>query len=239
MTKHLPLLLFIGLAWGQDKYPYFSDMGKQLEFERKKIIIEEGQDVQQIISGGGSQFNWWSLFIEREPIYKNAPIETSYKYLSNFSVSVNRNQISEVELMSLIGLENEAEEILENYKYQIKNFDNQLKQVNFNQIYYPYKYSVGFLYGLFGLHTIVGTSLIFHKDDNYFRTTEGFSSLVIIIYLPTYGLSKWYKSIKKENFQKVSYSEITPQINQVMSHAQIKSISEAYNRKLYGDISKK
>jgi hypothetical protein len=114
-----------------------------------------------------------------------------------------------------------------------------LKQVNFNQIYYPYKYSVGFLSGLFAVNTVVGTSLIFHKDDNYFRTTEGFSSLVIILYLPTYGLSKWYKSIKKENFQKVSYSEITPQINQVMSHAQIKSISEAYNRKLYGDISKK
>ena len=103
MTKHLTLLLFVGLAWGQDEYPYFKDMGKQLEFERKKIIIEEGEDDQQIISGGGSQFNWWALIIEKEPIYKNAPIETSYRYRSNFSVSVNGKEISEVELMNLIG----------------------------------------------------------------------------------------------------------------------------------------
>ena len=64
------------------------------------------------------------------------------------------------------------------------------------------------------------------------------SFITVIIWIPTYGLSKWYKSIKKENFQKVSYSEISPQIHQVMSHSQIKSISEAYNRKLYDDISK-
>ena len=38
MTKHLTLLLFIGLAWGQDKYPYFEDMNKQLKFEQEKII---------------------------------------------------------------------------------------------------------------------------------------------------------------------------------------------------------
>jgi len=41
VTKHLTLLLFIGLAWGQDVYPYFSDMGKQLEFEQKKIVVSD------------------------------------------------------------------------------------------------------------------------------------------------------------------------------------------------------
>ena len=39
MIKHLILLLFIGLVWGQDKYPYFSDMTKQLKFEQKRIYI--------------------------------------------------------------------------------------------------------------------------------------------------------------------------------------------------------
>ena len=38
MIKYL-LLLFIGLAWGQDKYPYFKDMNKQLKFEQKKILV--------------------------------------------------------------------------------------------------------------------------------------------------------------------------------------------------------
>ena len=35
ITKVFPIFLTIGLAWGQDEYPYFSDMGKQLEFEQK------------------------------------------------------------------------------------------------------------------------------------------------------------------------------------------------------------
>jgi len=49
MTKHLkllgyrmarifPILLFIGLAWGQYKYPYFEDMNKQLKCDQEKII---------------------------------------------------------------------------------------------------------------------------------------------------------------------------------------------------------
>ena len=46
MTKHLTLLLFIGLAWGQDEYPYFKDMTKQLKFEQKRIYIayDNGHD---------------------------------------------------------------------------------------------------------------------------------------------------------------------------------------------------
>ena len=89
MTKQFTLLLFIGLAWGQDTYPYFSDMGKQLEFEKNRIIIEEGESTQQIITGGGSEFNPWSLLTispelklpylrDALPAYKNASIETNY-----------------------------------------------------------------------------------------------------------------------------------------------------------------
>mgnify|MGYP001228770415 CR=1 FL=1 len=40
MINRITLLLFIGLAWGQDEYPYFSDMQKQLSFEQKKIVIK-------------------------------------------------------------------------------------------------------------------------------------------------------------------------------------------------------
>ena len=54
MIKHLTLLLFIGLAWGQDEYPYFSDMAKQLKFEKKRIVVTHEKETQQVISGGGS-----------------------------------------------------------------------------------------------------------------------------------------------------------------------------------------
>ena len=51
MVRYLSLLIFIGLAWGQDNYLYFSDMSKQLEFERRKIIIKEGGNIEQQLSG--------------------------------------------------------------------------------------------------------------------------------------------------------------------------------------------
>ena len=137
--------------------------------------------------------------------------------------------------MNLIGLENEAEEILENYKYQMENFDTRLMHVEINPIYYPYKVLCGAVYGIFGLFSISMPFDLISDDEKL----AGLTVIVFVGWIPTYGLSKWYKSIKKENFQKVSYSEISPQINQVLSHAQIKSMAEAYNRKLFNEIKNK
>ena len=54
MIKRITLLLFIGLAWGQDEYPYFSYMQKQLSFDQKKIVINDTKESRQMISGGGN-----------------------------------------------------------------------------------------------------------------------------------------------------------------------------------------
>tara|TARA_E500000178_G_C16425591_1_gene489242 strand:- start:320 stop:484 length:165 start_codon:yes stop_codon:yes gene_type:complete len=53
MKKYLFIVLLVRVCFGQDAYPYFSDMSKQLEFEKKRIIIEEGKSTQQIITGVG------------------------------------------------------------------------------------------------------------------------------------------------------------------------------------------
>ena len=87
MTRIFLILLFIGLACGRDKYPYFSDMSKQLEFEQKKILVENNVDKQQVISGGGSEFNWLSLmsnyqstfFISRKDKIKHDKIISNQK----------------------------------------------------------------------------------------------------------------------------------------------------------------
>jgi len=82
MKKYLLIVLFIGVSFGQHKYPYFNDMANKLEFEKKRIIIEEGgESPQQIITGGRDKFNSWSLVIDSEPTYKNAPIKTKYRYI--------------------------------------------------------------------------------------------------------------------------------------------------------------
>ena len=56
MKKYLFIVLLVGVCFGQDVYPYFSDMEKQLQFERQKVTIEKSEGVEQLISGGGSAF---------------------------------------------------------------------------------------------------------------------------------------------------------------------------------------
>ena len=96
MKKYLFIVLLVGVGFGQDVYPYFSDMAKQPEFEKNKIVISEGESKQQIISGGGSQFNLLSIFNNKEPRYLNAPIKTKYRYISYFNINVDNKPINEI-----------------------------------------------------------------------------------------------------------------------------------------------
>jgi len=150
MTKQFTLLLFIGLAWGQDTYPYFSDMGKQLEFEKNRIIIEEGESTQQIITGGGSEFNPWSLLTispelklpylrDALPAYKNASIETNYEYLSFFNVQRDGKNISEIEMLRLIGLNQEADIIIEKFENVLEEYSSIKPDTTIDTKYYKKK----------------------------------------------------------------------------------------------------
>ena len=96
MKKYLFIVLLVGVCFGQDVYPYFSDMGKQLEFEQKKILVTLEKEKQQVISGGGSEFNWLSLMSNYEPTYKIAPIKTNFKYVTLFNIERNGKNISEI-----------------------------------------------------------------------------------------------------------------------------------------------
>jgi len=98
MKRYLCIVLLVGVCFGQDVYPYFSDMEKQLVFERKKITIEKNEGVEQVISGGGSEFNWLSIINEKEPMYLNEPINTSYIYYSNFYIKIDGKSINALEI---------------------------------------------------------------------------------------------------------------------------------------------
>ena len=130
MKKFLFIVLLVGVVFGQDEYPYFSDMAKQLEFEKKRIIIEEGESTQQIITGGGSEFNPWSLLTispnlklpylrDALPAYKNAPIETYYEYHSYFNIQRDGKDISEIEMLRTMGLDKEADAIISEFEKEI------------------------------------------------------------------------------------------------------------------------
>ena len=59
-------------------------MKKQLEFEQKKIVVNIDEEKRQIISGGGSEFNWLSLVSNYQPTYLIAPIKTDFEYVTKY-----------------------------------------------------------------------------------------------------------------------------------------------------------
>tara|TARA_R100000655_G_C2918440_1_gene181847 strand:+ start:50 stop:661 length:612 start_codon:yes stop_codon:yes gene_type:complete len=136
MKKYLFIILLVGVCFGQDAYPYFSDMAKQLEFEKKRIIISEGESTQQIITGGGSEFNPWSLLTispnaspylrDAIPVYKNAPIKTTYRYNSYFNIQRDGKNISEIEMLRVLGLNEEADRIISEFEKEIMEYNKNL-----------------------------------------------------------------------------------------------------------------
>ena len=128
MIKHLKLLLFIGLAWGQGEYPYFSAMSKQLEFEQKKIVVKIDEERRQVISGGGSEFNWLSILSNYEPTYLIAPIKTDFEYITNFSIQKNGKNISEIDFLKTVGLNEQVDSIISDYQKSIKSFNKNVKR---------------------------------------------------------------------------------------------------------------
>ena len=132
MKKYLFIVLLVGVCFGQDEYPYFSDMAKQLEFEKKRIIIEEGESTQQIITGGGSELNPWSILIDIEPRYKIAPIKTRYRYNSYFNIQRDGKDISEIEMLRVLGLNEEADRIISEFDRIISEFEKEIMEYNKN-----------------------------------------------------------------------------------------------------------
>ena len=220
MIRYLPLLLFIGLAWGKDIYPYFTDPKDQLNFEEQRIYIKDVSNQRQIISGGGDRFNWWSLLIESEPRYLNAPITTSFYYDYSFEILQNGKQLNEVEFLRLIGLNDKANKIISNHKVSLENWENTKPRIikKGNLGFTIIGYGMGFVGGFLGV-----TGIIFPAPPALYLTSafclwSGFKLIDI-------GKKEIVKTPK-------------PVINQTLINEQIKSLAESFNRKIYDQISK-
>ena len=227
MTKHLTFLLFIGLAWGQDEYPYFSDMKKQLEFEQKKIVVNIDEEKRQIISGGGSEFNWLSLVSNYQPTYLIAPIKTDFEYVTKFSIKKNGVNISEIDFLRSVGLNEQADSIVANYQEKISHF-NEIDNLVLDRDNYVFRkgmlYGCGSFFGFF--------ALVLSRDANQEPSIVYATSIISMSSFAGFFLTKKSSFMVKD---KNSY----PQLESFLSNEQVKSISEAYNRKLYNDISNK
>ena len=220
MINRSTLLLFIGLVWGQDIYPYFTDPKEQLNFEEQRIYIKDVSNQRQIISGGGDRFNWWSLLIESEPIYLNAPITTSFYYDYSFEILQNGKQLNEVEFLRLIGLNDKANKTISNHRVSLKNWEKTKPKI-------VKKGNLGFTiigYGMGAVGSFLGvTGFIFPAPPALYLTAAFclWSSFKLI-------------DIGKKDIVKTP----KPVLNQSLTNEQIKSLAESFNRKIYDEISK-
>jgi len=123
------LLLIVGCVFAQDEYPYFSDMTKQMEFEKQRIYINKVDEQEQYISGGGSEFNWLALLnpyldsYAQQPMYLQGDLKTNYRYSYNFELVRNNKVITEIDLFYIVGLDKEAQEIIDNYNQKLDRFN--------------------------------------------------------------------------------------------------------------------
>ena len=246
----------VGVCFGKDVYPYFSDMEKQLQFEREKVTIEKSEGVEQLISGGGSTFNWLSIIDEKQPMYLNQAINTSYVYYSNFYIKVDGKSITELEMLRKIGLDTEANRIISSHLKEIDFYQNHVNKMNEKKkkyyedmkIYKMTKPTITYNSEYKEKKEIVNKLLII--------TVVSFTAIIITDFpqLAIISLGTVIKAFdllgKNERFNKKitrpkkpinpNTSLVSkPILKQQLEFNQCVALAEAYNRKLYSDISNK
>ena len=191
MINRIILLLFIGLAWGQDKYPYFKDMNKQLKFEQKKILVSY------------------------DKIYK---------------ITKNGKVITELDFLYSLGLKSQADSIKAINQKKIQDYLNpSIKTKQFDKDgYYTRK---GMCYG-------IGTVLVFYSvilaKDKYYKQTS-----FIPACLGGFSILGGYLTNKSKYIIEVQEKKIIPYLDGFFTVAQVKGMTEAYNRKIFDEISNK
>ena len=239
--KKYTSILFIFLysfALAQDVYPNFSSPQKQFKFEKKRIYIDEVEEKEQIIEGGGSEFNVLALYNNvlpahlQQPTLRQGNISTRYAYRYSFEITQNNKQLNEVDLLYAVGLKDEADDIIREHERQLKNFDKKHNKKKIKKKSYLPVYAGGFL-ALTGLAIYANDAnesnmvlklerLQHHKGGSIFYFSLLFSAI------------SWLK-ISGDN-KKLTKTPSPPVLQQTMSSKQLTAIAESYNRQVYKQI---
>ena len=236
MRKYISIL-FISLysfALCQDTYPYFSDAKKQLKFEQKKIYISEVNEKEMVVSGG-AQFNLFYLWDDSQPIIVPASIETDYNYIYSFEMKVGNKILSEIELLYLLGLKEEADKLVSNYNQRLNRWESnryyETTEVNDGLFLFAGLSAAGGLFCL-GMGLIIPLAC---AGDSY--CSEGSSDLILYsvpFFVGAWGLAKLAYS---DSFTwEAKHERVIPVYEQKYSNAQLQSLADSYNLKLYNEI---
>ena len=231
------LIILFAFSFAEDVYPNFSSPKKQFQFEKQRIYIDEVEEKEQIVEGGGSEFNVWALYNNVLPDYLQQPtlrqgnISTRYVYRYNFEITQNNKQLNEVDLLYAVGLKDEADDIIKAHEIQLKNFNKkhtkkQLKKKSYKPVYVS---------GLISTLSLLGLFSTWADVNNHGWTTENTTKAntfgILTAISSMYGVIKWY----------ILYSTDTtlpsaPILQQTMSSKQLTAIAESYNRQVYKQI---
>jgi len=250
ITKTIVALLFCTYAFvfGQSDFTTFSDPKKQLEFERKRIYINEEKGSVPLTFGGGSKTelaNPLYPITGRDPQYvsKQSPIFTSVKYYHNFSMERNGVQISELDLLSLLGLEEERNEIINTHRQRLSEYERKYEEYEKGDKYYieveeekprltnlltggnsEYCAYPICIVGVFSLFELAETGSMAGLINT------GILALVVTV----------IDGIRIPNTKRTRhkiYPPSKPELRQTLSNNQIKGLVNTYNRNLYNKIS--
>ena len=242
MKKYISILFIFlySFALAQDVYPNFSSPRKQFKFEKQRIYIDEVEEKEQIVEGGGSEFNVWALYNNVLPDYLQQPtlrqgnISTRYVYRYNFEITQNNEQLNEVDLLYAVGLKDEADDIIKAHEIQLNNFNKkhtkkQIKKKSYKPVY------ISGLVALTGLSIGMVNMGRFQSnlEQPYYEEID-MGSFFLFIGSLTYGAYKWFRI--SSNNSKISNIPSAPVLQQTMSSKQLTAIAESYNRQVYKKI---
>ena len=263
MKKYLFIVLLVGFCFGQDSYPFFSDPNKQIEFEEKRFYIIEKSGKEMHYSGGESYTELANtlgyILLDESPKYvvKQTPIKTHYTYFYDFKIKRGTKILTELEFLFEAGYEAKAKEVfsiyenvLAPYRSQLADYRKKLDYFNKNNRITTSKETnwddetAGGCYNtVIGCYAMMTWPLIAwaildddFRDVIYFEDEGMWLPVIAIINV----MSMFpIKGEKKVNSLPIPQKPVEPTLKQALANEQIKSLAEAYNRRLYKEIQNK
>ncbi len=232
----------------QDVFPYFSELSKQLEYEKKRIYIEEDKGQKQIVSGGGSKkeianpFGVILLDEKADYISVSKPVTTKYEDYHIFKIFQGKRQLNEFEFMEIIGFNDEVKEAKKQYRQELKRYNSFVATSHYKDVTKKlsdvqpisgiiYISKIGGITGVF-MEVWAAITPIGSLEGRFLKYGLGLFAISIgVSYLTNFeiGTERVFDYTTTNPYKK-------PEMKQVLTTEQIKSLAESYNRKIYKEI---
>lgn len=247
MKKLLTLIaIIIAFSFAEDEYPYFSDVNKQLDFEKKKISFGLLSDD---ISIDGNKIEIDEFFgviglVEDEQKVKKIKEDALANYQISYEDFVNK--LNKYLILKKEGLElYQADSIIYSNKYRVEFENYKTKKDKKSQFTTIARRICVVSYSLYlYLHWIIDSeSGSFSSNKMPFFISGFLSSFFVLNYIPNFEQSEEYKKLKapRKNHYLPEFSGIfflpTPpkelKVDYGYSIETLLNLAESYNRKVY------